>query len=139
MFKTVLFPIDQSRESREAADTVANIVKTYKSRLIILSVVEIPEEEEPPTSAADRTMASPEAIAELLADAKALFRGQGIEAEILEREGKPAFTICDVADEINANLIIMGCRGLGLTDEGAAESVTNRVINLSPCPVLIVP
>jgi nucleotide-binding universal stress UspA family protein len=139
MFKTVLFPIDQSRESREAADTVANIVQTYKSRLTILSVVEPLDEENPPASAAERNMTSAEAIAELLAEAKTLFRNQGIEADILEREGKPAFTICDVADEIDADLIIMGCRGLGLTDEGVAESVTNRVINLSPCPVLIVP
>jgi nucleotide-binding universal stress UspA family protein len=138
MFKKVLFPVDQSRESREAADTVADIVKTYKSRLIILSVVEIADEEEP-SSIAERTMSSPEAIAQLLESAKATFRNHGIEAEVLEREGKPAFVICDVADEIGANLIIMGCRGLGLTEEGMADSVTNRVINLSPCPVLIVP
>lgn len=137
MFKTVLFPIDQSRESREAVDTVANVVKTYKSRLILLSVVEVVEEE--PTSVADREMTSPEAIAKLLETAKTLFRDQGIETEVIERQGIPAFVICDVADEISANLIIMGCRGLGLTDEGAADSVTNRVINLSPCPVLIVP
>jgi nucleotide-binding universal stress UspA family protein len=137
MFETVLFPIDQSRESREAVDTVAGVVKTHGSRLIILSVVETPEA--PPTSAADREMTSAEAIAKLLSEAKALFQSQGIAAEIIEREGKPAFTICDVADELNAGLIIMGCRGLGLTEEGAAESVTNRVINLSPCPVLIVP
>ncbi len=137
MFKTVLFPIDQSRESREAVETVAEVVKTLNSRLVILSVVETPEE--PPTSAADIEMTSAKAIAKLLADAKALFSSQGIEAEIIEREGKPAFTICDVADELNVDLIIMGCRGLGLTEEGAAESVTTRVINLSPCPVLIVP
>ena len=136
MFKTVLFPIDQSRESREAVDTVINVVKTYKGRLVLLSVVESVDEESP---TADRTMTSPAAIAKLLEEAKALFQAQGIEAEIVERQGKPAFTICDVADEMGANLIIMGCRGLGLTDEGAAESVTNRVINLSPCPVLIVP
>lgn len=140
MFKTVLFPIDQSRESREAADTVADVVKTYQGKLVILSVVEaLGADETPPTTVADRSMTSPEAIAQLLEEAKGLFRDQGIEAEVIEREGKPAFTICDVADEINADLIIMGCRGLGLTDEGVAESVTNRVINLSPCPVLIVP
>jgi nucleotide-binding universal stress UspA family protein len=138
MFKTVLFPIDQSRESREAADTVAKMVKTFQSKLVLLSVVESAQAE-PPTTAADRVMTSPEAIAKLLAEAKTLFGQQSIEAEVLEREGNPAFTICDVADEINADLIIMGCRGLGLTDEGVAESVTNRVINLSPCPVLIVP
>ena len=139
MFKTVLFPIDQSRESREAADTVANIVKTYSSRLVILSVVESLEADENPATAVDLEMTSPEAIAELLQTAKTLFKDMGIDAELMERQGKPAFTICDVADELNADLIIMGCRGLGLTDEGAAESVTNRVINLSPCPVLIVP
>jgi nucleotide-binding universal stress UspA family protein len=137
MFKTVLFPVDQSREAREAAEKVINIVKTYASRLVILSVVEPPAEEgdSPPREA----MASPEAVAKLLSDAQAMFSQQGIEAEIIEREGKPAFTICDVADEVGADLIVMGCRGMGLTDDGASESVTNRVINLSPCAVLIVP
>ncbi|MFM7406549.1 MAG: universal stress protein [Cuspidothrix sp.] len=135
MFKTVLFPIDQSREAREAADLVANIVQTYGTRLILLSVVE-----EPATDAPDASpMVSPEMVAKLLKDAQALFSGQGITTELLERQGKPAFTICDVADEVGADLIIMGCRGLGLTDEGVNDSVTTRVINLSPCPVLIVP
>lgn len=134
MFKTVLFPLDQSREAREAADVVANIVQKYGSRLVLLSVV---EEANPEAPSAD-PMISPEAVAKLLQGAQALFSQQGIQAEIIEREGNPAFTICDVADEINANLIIMGCRGLGLTEE-AAESVTTRVTNLSPCPVLIVP
>jgi nucleotide-binding universal stress UspA family protein len=131
MFNVVLFPIDQSRETRQAAETVAKLVKFHSSRLVLLSVVE--------TEAEEGVMSSPEAIAELLTTAKTLFTQQGIEAETIEREGKPAFTICDVADEIEADIIIMGCRGLGLTEEGAAESVTNRVINLSPCPVLIVP
>ncbi|MEI3652018.1 MAG: universal stress protein [Dolichospermum sp. UKL201] len=135
MFKTVLFPIDQSREAREAADIVANIVQTYGSRLILLSVVEEPDPEAPATS----PMVSPEAVAKLLENAQTLFSGQGIITESLERQGKPAFTICDVADEVEASLIIMGCRGLGLTEEGATDSVTMRVINLSPCPVLIVP
>ncbi|AFZ22712.1 universal stress protein UspA-like protein [Cylindrospermum stagnale PCC 7417] len=135
MFKTVLFPIDQSREAREAADVVANVVQKYGSRLVLLSVVEEP----PPDTPSADPMVSPEVVAKLLENAQALFSGQGITAEVLERQGKPAFTICDVADEIAADLIIMGCRGLGLTEEGATDSVTARVINLSPCPVLIVP
>ena len=134
MFKTVLFPVDQSRESVQAAETVAGVVKAHGSQLILLSVVEPPDEEP-----AGDVMTSPEAIAELLENAAVLFRDRGIEAEVIEREGKPAFTICDVADEMGADLIVMGCRGLGLTEEGVADSVTNRVINLSPCPVLIVP
>jgi nucleotide-binding universal stress UspA family protein len=136
IFKTVLFPIDQSRETREAADVVTNVVKKYSSRLVLLSVVEEPAKDAP---SADDPMGSPEVVAKLLENAQSLFSGQGIQSEILERQGKPAFTICDVADEIGADLIIMGCRGLGLTEEGADDSVTTRVINLSPCPVLIVP
>jgi nucleotide-binding universal stress UspA family protein len=137
MFNTVLFPIDQSRETREAADTVANIVKTYNSRLVLISVVEKPASEETPPK--EDKMSSPQEVAKLLQAAQTLFSEQGIEAEIIEREGMPSFTICDVADEVGADLIVMGCRGLGLTTEGVSESVTNRVINLSPCPVLIVP
>ncbi|MCC5660143.1 universal stress protein [Nostoc sp. XA010] len=140
MFKTVLFPIDQSRETREAADVVTNVVKKYGSRLVLLSVVEEPPPDAPPPDAPSADpMVSPEVVAKLLENAQSLFSGQGIQSEILERRGKPAFTICDVADEIGADLIIMGCRGLGLTEEGADDSVTTRVINLSPCPVLIVP
>ncbi|MBW4592810.1 MAG: universal stress protein [Brasilonema angustatum HA4187-MV1] len=135
MFKTVLFPIDQSREAREAAEVVANIVQKYGSKLVLLSVVEEPAADSPNGDA----MSSPETVAQLLETAKSLFAGQGISAEALERQGKPAFTICDVADDIGANLIVMGCRGLGLTDEGSTDSVTTRVINLSPCPVLVVP
>lgn len=137
MFKTVLFPVDQSRESREAADTVVHIVKTYNSRLVLLSVVETTPTGEKPADAG--MMASGDEVAKLLQGAQGLFAEEGIEAETMEREGIPSFAICDVADEINADLIVMGCRGLGLTDEGSKESVTSRVINLSPCPVLIIP
>ena len=136
MFKTVLFPIDQSRDAREAAEVVTDVVQKYGSRLVLLSVVETADSEELPSS---EVMSSPDAVAQLLENAKSLFTQQGIQAETIEREGKPAFVICDVADEIGANLIIMGCRGIGLTEEGLTDSVTNRVINLSPCPVLIVP
>ncbi len=135
MFKTVLFPIDQSREAREAAEVVVNIVQKYGSRLILLSVVE----ELPADATSTDVMSSPETVAQLLEGAKSLFTQEGISAETVERQGKPPFVICDVADEMDANLIVMGCRGLGLTEEGATESVTNRVINLAPCPVLIVP
>ncbi len=137
MFKTVLFPVDESRESREAAELVIRVVQHCKSQLVILSVVE--EDGSSESEGANDTMRSPEAIAKLLETVKTLFAKAGITAEALERSGKPAFTICDVADEISADLIIMGCRGLGLTEEGVADSVTNRVINLAPCPVMIVP
>ncbi|TVQ47161.1 MAG: universal stress protein [Gloeocapsa sp. DLM2.Bin57] len=138
MFKKILFPIDDSREAREAAKTVVNVAKTYNSDLVILSVVEISQEGEPPKENIT-VMSSPEAVSELLQQAQKAFTQEGINTEIIEKEGVPSFTICDVADEMEVDLIIMGCRGLGLTEQGVSESVANRVINLSPCPVLIVP
>ena len=129
MFNIVLFPVDRSREAREATEIVSNLVRTYSSRLVLLSVVE----------EADSTMSSTSEVAKLLQGAKALFSQQGIDAETIEREGIPSFVICDVADEINADLIIMGSRGLGLTGNNTKESVAHRAIELAPCPVLIVP
>lgn len=134
MFKTVLFPVDMSPEAQHAADAVAELVKLHQSRLIVMSVVEASPSEE-----AQSPQASPEAVASLLSQAKDRFSQAGIEAELMERQGQPAFVICDVADEVNAELIVMGCRGVGLIEEMQADSVTMRVINLAPCPVLIVP
>lgn len=136
MFQTILFPIDRSRETQEAITTVKNLVQTYNSRLVLLSVVEEDNRENKEDS---RQMTSESAVEELLEGVKSWFTQENINAETMEREGRPAFIICDVADEINANLIVMGCRGVGLIEEEANDSVSNRVINLSPCPVLIIP
>jgi nucleotide-binding universal stress UspA family protein len=134
MFKTVLFPIDASPEAQQAAFKTAELVKHHHSHLILLSVVEPPN-----GSNAHPEQTSPEAVAQLLEKAKTVFTDQGIDTEAIEREGNPAFVICDVADEMSADLIVMGCRGIGLTPEGQSDSVSSRVINLSPCPVMVVP
>jgi nucleotide-binding universal stress UspA family protein len=136
MFNTVLFPLDTSSEAQQAAHTVFDLAKVHQSRVVLLSVVEdLPAEGRPDHP----EQSSPEAVAQLLETAKTLFANQGLSTETLEREGKPAFVICDVADEIAADLIIMGCRGIGMHGEDQADSVTARVIDLAPCPVLIVP
>jgi nucleotide-binding universal stress UspA family protein len=129
MFKTVLFPVDRSREAQQAVALVIQLVQEHASTLHILAVVE-PE---------NATMASPDSVESLLAEAQAMFEAQGIASTTIERSGKPAFTICDVADEINAELIVMGSRGLGLNPDEASDSVTQKVLSLSPCPVLVVP
>ncbi len=138
MFKKILFPIDQSREAREAANMVTQLVNTFNSELNILSVVETEEREEASASG-DDSMASQEQVDELLHSAKDMFSQVGIEAKLMERQGKPAFVICDVADEIEADLIVMGSRGSGLVETENSESVSTRVISFSPCPVLVIP
>ncbi|MFL0755937.1 MAG: universal stress protein, partial [Prochlorococcus sp.] len=79
----------------------------------------------------------PEAVAVLLNRAREQVEQAGLPCEVLERQGKPAFVICDVADELNVDLIVMGTRGVNL--EGDSESTAARVIQLAPCPVLVVP
>ena len=76
-------------------------------------------------------------VAPLLDQARAQFEQAGVACELVEREGKPAFVICDVADELNVDVIVMGTRGVNL--EGDTESTAVRVIQLAPCPVLVVP
>ena len=127
MFETVLFPIDQSREAAEAANKAVELSRTHNSRLVLLSVVQ-PERPE---------MHDHEAVAALLAEARARFEQAGVACEVVEREGKPAFVICDVADELNVDVIVMGTRGVNL--QADSGSTASRVIQLAPCPVLVVP
>ena len=127
MFQTVLFPIDESRQAMETAAVALELAKTHSSRLVVLSVVE----------AEEGAMHDAVAVAQLLEQARASFEQAGVSCEVLEREGKPAFVIGDVADEINADLIVMGTRGLSL--ESSEPSTAARVIQLAPCPVLVVP
>ena len=127
MFQTVLFPIDESRQTMETAAVALELAKTHGSRLVVLSVVE----------AEEGAMHDAAAVAKLLEQARASFEQAGVPCEMLEREGKPAFVIGDVADEINADVIVMGTRGISL--ESNEPSTAARVIQLAPCPVLVVP
>jgi nucleotide-binding universal stress UspA family protein len=134
MFNKILFPLDRSREAQEAVAVAIEIVQKYQGKLTLLSVIETPDLDAEVLD--DPVMQSADAVDRLLHSAQEMFAKQGIQADILQREGKPAFTICDVADELDVDLIVMGSRG---DLEHPADSVASRVINLSPCPVLIVP
>ena len=123
MVNTVLFPIDQSRQALETAAVALRLVQEHGSRLVLLSVVEENQDAA--------------AVAELLDQARQRFAEAGQACEVIEREGKPAFVIGDVADEINADVIVMGTRGITL--ESDQQSTAARVIQLAPCPVLVVP
>ncbi len=127
MFDTVLFPIDQSRQTLDTAAVALQLAQRHGSRLVVLSVVE----------AEDGAMQDPTAVHELLEQARSRFEEAGVACEVIEREGKPAFVIGDVADEINADVIVMGTRGISLDTD--RTSTAARVIQLAPCPVLVVP
>jgi nucleotide-binding universal stress UspA family protein len=128
MFKKILFPVNQSQEARQAFDVVVEIVNKYQAKLFVMSVVETDSSE------SDRAE-----TAALLTEITETLSKMGLPAETKIGEGKPAFVICDIADEIGADLIVMGSRGMSLAEEHPDGSVSQKVINLSPCPVLVVP
>ena len=127
MFETVLFPLDQSREVVEAATKALDLARSHNSKLILLSVVQ-PKQPE---------MHDHAVVATLLAETQARFEQVGVSCDVVEREGMPAFVICDVADELNVDVIVMGTRGVNLEAESGGTAA--RVIQLAPCPVLVVP
>jgi nucleotide-binding universal stress UspA family protein len=129
MFETILFPIDQSRQTLETASVALRLAQQHSSRMVLLSVVE-PEE-------GAGAMHDPAAVAQLLEQARQRFAQAGVAVQVIERQGKPAFVIGDIADEVNADLIVMGTRGITLAED--QQSTAARVIQLAPCPVLVVP
>ena len=105
MFKTILFPLNRSPETRQAVDVAINLVQTYQSTLYLFAVVD------PEAPESDRQSSQV-----LISEIESHFAAVGIPAKSQISEGKAAFVICDYADEINADLIVMGSRGMSLTE-----------------------
>ncbi|GAA0440110.1 universal stress protein [Lentibacillus halophilus] len=56
----------------------------------------------------------------------------------VHKVGHPSTTICDVANEKNADLIVVGSHGRGFFDRALLGSVAHAVLNRSELPVLVV-
>ncbi len=53
------------------------------------------------------------------------------------REGRTQEVIVDLAEEIGADLIIVGSRGVGMIERLLTDSVSEGVVHLASCPVLV--
>jgi nucleotide-binding universal stress UspA family protein len=126
MFETVLLAIDHSPQTTETVAVGLQLALQHSSRVVLLSVVE-----------EEGTMHDPVAVTQLLEQARSRFEQAGVPCDVFERQGKPAFVIGDVADEINADVIVIGTRGITLEED--QHSTAARVIQLAPCPILVVP
>ena len=62
---------------------------------------------------------------------------QGITAQCQTRKGDPFEEIVAVANSLHADLIIMGHTGRRGTTRVLIGSVTQRVLDYAPCPVLV--
>tara|TARA_B100000965_G_scaffold183822_1_gene153478 strand:- start:423 stop:806 length:384 start_codon:yes stop_codon:yes gene_type:complete len=127
MFETVLLPIDPSRKALEPEVKALEFARRDGSRLVLLSVLQPVSEEKH----------DHEAVAGVLSQTRKRCELAGVICQEVERSGKPASVICDVADELNVDVIVMGTRGVNL--ESDSGSTAAQVLQLAPCPVLVVP
>jgi nucleotide-binding universal stress UspA family protein len=73
-----------------------------------------------------------------LREAKAALAGKGIDASIVERKGDAATMIIGEAEHENAEVIVMGTRGLNSAQRWLLGSVSSKVVEHAPCNVMIV-
>ena len=61
-----------------------------------------------------------------------------IEGDYLTMAGRPGPAISKIADEFNADLVLVGTRGKGKVRRTILGSVSDYVVNHAPCPVITV-
>jgi nucleotide-binding universal stress UspA family protein len=67
-----------------------------------------------------------------------LARGAGVTPQTHAREGDPADAILDVAEELGADLIVVGNKGMTGAKRFLLGSVPNKVSHHAPCAVMII-
>lgn len=147
MFKKILAAVDGSDMSSKALDAAIHLAKEQQAELTILYAG---RETVVSTSALTGIVYVPENFIEdikheveqkgaaILEDAKQKAAESGVEAESLYVQGEPAHQILNIAKEQHFNLIVVGSRGISGFKEMMLGSVSHKVSQLSPCPVLIV-
>lgn len=139
MFKIIVLALDGSHASDRAVDIGASLAQLAGSRIVAVHVVE--------HIAAGHSVAAPVHSDEADLRAKieaqiASLRETGIDATVRVENvilGAPAKAISDVAREESAELIVTGTRGHTTVAGLVLGSVAQRLLHLSPCPVLVVP
>ncbi|MDQ7842300.1 MAG: universal stress protein [Armatimonadota bacterium] len=134
----ILYATDGSSHARKALDWVVDIARRRRARVIVVTAYEpIPRELGSPYL--EELMARRPAEARATAaEAEAVLRREGIDHELEVLEGPAADAILRVARTRRCDLIVMGSRGLGRLEVALLGSVSQRVVQEAPCPVLIV-
>ena len=139
MFKSIVWASDGSGLAQKALPLVKELARADGAKITIVHVVERVE--------GGGAVGLPRRADE--AEVQAQLREQ---AEALEQEGfsasleirgdvgaRPAHEIVTVARDAAADLIVAGSRGHTAIGGLLLGSVTNRLLHISPCPVLVVP
>ena len=70
--------------------------------------------------------------------ARDILTSYGVDIAEIEAAGSPSHAILETAEDIDADLIVVGARGLGAIGRFIGGSVSTKVAHHSPCDVLIV-
>jgi nucleotide-binding universal stress UspA family protein len=148
MFKNILVALDGSRHAKRAAIMATDLAQRYKSRLQFITVTKkapprISEELrhymeiENLTGTPDELVS--DAVAKILEDAERHARKKGVkQVKTIAQSGPVARTIAGCAKREKADLIVMGCRGLGEAEGLLLGSVSHKVVSMADCPVMTV-
>lgn len=125
--ETVIIATDGSRASLDALSFATSTMDLSRSeRVEVISVMQT-------SSSADK-----EKAAKATAAAKAILEKSDVRAIETVREGDPATAIVNAANRTDANLVVIGSRGLSGLKEKLLGSVSREVAEHTSCPVLIV-
>ena len=135
MYKNILLPLDESRLAEEKVPTAIELAKIFNATIILLEVVEIT-----PLSQEDREMESKalgDRAEKYLGQIKEMIEEAGVSTEVVIKKGKAESEILDFAEQTDAVLIVMSTHGLGGFGRWALGSVSQKLVNESPKPVLM--
>jgi nucleotide-binding universal stress UspA family protein len=144
MYERIVVGTDGSDTAKVAVQQATDLARKVGARLDLVSAYEpVPpsrlrvERQEVPADIA-HTVTPSEDVEALLSETAAEVQKDGIEVATYARQGDPADAILDVAEEQNADLIIVGNKGMTGAKRFLLGSVPNKVSHHAPCSVLIV-
>ena len=144
MFRAIVVGTDGSDTARKAVTAAVDLAKEIGATLDIVSAYEpVPQSrlrEESRQAPEDlQWMINPrEDVDSTLEEASEKAKDAGVDVQIHARQGDPADAILDVAEETNADLIIVGNKGMTGAKRFLLGSVPNKVSHHAPCSVLII-
>jgi nucleotide-binding universal stress UspA family protein len=133
----ILVPVDGSAYSLKAVETACDLAKAQAPATLVLTAVAIqmPMLEEG-AYIAEKMKVLAEAA---LVKAKEVAQGKGVTpAVILATGASPADEIVRVAKDQQADLIVIGSRGLAGKTRSFLGSTASQVVTYSPCSILVV-
>jgi nucleotide-binding universal stress UspA family protein len=144
VFRSIVVGTDGSDTATQAVRQAVDLASAVGAKLELVSAYEpVPEQrlsEERRDAPEDLQWAiSPrEDVDATLESAAAIARDLGVTVEVFPRQGDPADAILDVAEEREADLIVVGNKGMTGAKRFLLGSVPNKVSHHAPCSVLII-